>query len=310
MKPAISFVWLALGLHSVFNLVDLQYSEAQQLQRGEYQHIKYANFQNFFHQILNISQVLASYYATDYMDCAFKCLEKMSCFSFNFATLPADSNSGRHLCELLASDKYNHANNFVPSRDFHHFAIPSPCESLPCQNGGTCRPLYDTNSYVCQCAEGNNGTYCENGWQKVNVDPVCFGVQNDKFGTFQIHKPGDIYRLKLVHRSGYVNCDSSRASNTKWGCFVNNDKHYTEELIGVHITYENRTRIFPANDGDFYTLPGFNGNSPEITFDSTPTPLSVVAGQKFKIWYGDDLDNTNEGDNHGTSCTDVYAFYQ
>ena len=27
MKPAISFVWLALGLHSVFNLVDLQYSE-------------------------------------------------------------------------------------------------------------------------------------------------------------------------------------------------------------------------------------------------------------------------------------------
>ena len=27
MNPAISFVWLALGLHSVFNLVDLQYSE-------------------------------------------------------------------------------------------------------------------------------------------------------------------------------------------------------------------------------------------------------------------------------------------
>ena len=27
MHPAISFVWLALGLHSVFNLVDLQYSE-------------------------------------------------------------------------------------------------------------------------------------------------------------------------------------------------------------------------------------------------------------------------------------------
>ena len=96
----------------------------QQLQRGEYQHIKYANFQNFFHQMLNISQVLASYNATDYKDCAFKCLEKMSCFSFNFATLPTDSNSGRHLCELLASDKYNHANSFVPSRDFHHFAIP------------------------------------------------------------------------------------------------------------------------------------------------------------------------------------------
>ncbi|XP_068677142.1 uncharacterized protein [Montipora foliosa] len=314
MKPAISFVWLALGLHSVFNLVDLQYSEAQQLQRGEYQHIKYANFQNFFHQMLNISQVLASYNATDYMDCAFKCLEKMSCFSFNFATLPADSNSDRHLCQLLASDKYNHANSFVPSRDFHHFAIPSPCESLPCQNGGTCRPLYDTNSYVCQCGEGNNGTYCEHGWLKVNVDPVCFGVKNDSFGTFEIHKPGYIYRLKLVHRSGYVNCHSGKALNTKWGCGL---KHESKKL-NIHITDEKDTRIFPANvNGSlvlshhfYYTLLGFDENSNEIVFDSTPTPLSVVAGQKFRIWYGEDLAGKAEDDNDGTSCIDVYAFRQ
>ncbi|XP_068677124.1 uncharacterized protein [Montipora capricornis] len=318
MNPAISFVWLALGLHGVFNLVDL-HSGAQQLQRGEYQHIKYANFQNFFHQMLNISQVLASYYATDYMDCAFKCLEKMSCFSFNFATLPADSNSGRHLCELLASDKYNHANSFVPSRDFHHFAIPSSCESLPCQNGGTCRPLYDTNSYVCQCAEGNNGTYCENGWQKVNVDPVCFGAKDDSFGTFEIHKPGDIYRLKLVHRSGYVNCASPRAFNTKWGCLVTGGSYYSN-LINVHITNKNNIRIFPANvsgslkldDLFYYTLLDFDRNSPEIIFDSTPTPLSVVSGQKFRIWYGEDLSKFKdyEKDNDGTSCTDVYAFRQ
>ncbi|XP_068759871.1 uncharacterized protein [Montipora capricornis] len=308
MNPAISFVWLALCL---------QYSEAQQLQRGEYQHIKYANFQNFFHQMLNISQVLA----TDYKDCAFKCLEKMSCFSFNFATLPADSNSGRHLCQLLASDKYNHANSFVPSRDCHHFAIPSPCESLPCQNGGACRPLYETNSYVCQCGEGNNGTYCEHGWQKVNVDQVCFGVKNNSFGTFGIHKPGDIYRLKLVHRSGYVNCASGTAFNTKWGCLITGDSSYSNiKLINVHITNKNNIRIFPANVSGslrldvyfYYTFPGFNGNSPEIVFDSTPTPLSVVSGQKFRIWYGEDLAKykNSEMDNNGTSCTDVYAFRQ
>ena len=62
-------------------------------------------------------------YSMDYSNCALKCLVNMSCFSFNFATLP-DNNSGQHLCELLASDKYNHANSFVPSRNFHHFAIP------------------------------------------------------------------------------------------------------------------------------------------------------------------------------------------
>ncbi|XP_068676595.1 uncharacterized protein [Montipora foliosa] len=318
MHPAISFVWLALGLHSVFNFVDLQYSGAQQLHRGEYQEVNYVNFKTFFHQMLNISHVLASchMYSMDYSDCALKCLLNMSCFSFNFATLP-DNNSGQYLCELLASDKYNHANSFVPSRDFDHFAITSPCERLPCKNGGTCRPLYDTNSYVCQCAEGNNGTYCEHEWQKVNVDPVCFGVKNDSFGTFEIHKPGDIYRLKLVHRSGYVNCEFPTAFNTKWGCAYIEDSHFSQKL-NVHITNENNTRIFPANVGGslvldaffYYTLLGFHGNSSEIVFDSTPTPLSVVAGQKFRIWYGEDLANMGEGDNMGGSCTDVYAFRQ
>ena len=152
------------------------------------------------------------------------------------------------------------------------------------------------------------------GWQKVNVDPVCFGAKGDSFGTFEIHKPGDIYRLKLVHRSGYVNCAFSRAFYTKWGCGL---KHLSKKL-NIHITDEKDTRIFPANvDGSlgldvrfYYTLPGFDENSTEIVFDSTPTPLSVVAGQKFRIWYGEDLAGKDEGDNDGTSCTDVYAFRQ
>ena len=149
---------------------------------------------------------------------------------------------------------------------------------------------------------------------------MCFGVKNNSFGTFEIHKPGDIYRLKLVHRFGYVNCDSRSASNTKWGCLFTGNSYYTKRLINVHITYENNTRIFPANVSGslrldvhfYYTLPGFNGNSPEIVFNSIPTPLSVVAGQKFRIWYGEDLAKykDSEKDNNGTSCTDVYAFRQ
>ena len=154
-------------------------------------------------------------------------------------------------------------------------------------------------------------------WQKVNVDPVCFGVKNDSFGTFEIHKPGDIYRLKLVHRSGYVNCEFPTAFNTKWGCAYIEDGYFSQKL-NVHITNENNTRIFPANVGGslvldayfYYTLLGFHGNSSEIVFDSTPTPLSVVAGQKLRIWYGEDLANMGEGDNMGGSCTDVYAFRQ
>ena len=152
------------------------------------------------------------------------------------------------------------------------------------------------------------------GWQKVNVDPVCFGGKDDSFGTFEIHKPGDIYRLKLVHRSGYVNCASPTGFHTKWGCGL--ESH--SKKLNVLITNEKDTRIFPANVGGslmldiyfFYTLLGFDENSTEIVFDSTPTPLSVVAGQKFRIWYGEDLANTPESDNMGGSCIDVYAFRQ
>ena len=150
---------------------------------------------------------------------------------------------------------------------------------------------------------------------------MCFGVKDNSFGTFEIHKPGDIYRLKLVHRSGYVNCASGTAINTKWGCLITGNSYYSNiNFINVHITNKNNIRIFPANVSGslrldihfYYTLPGFNGNSPDIVFDSTPTPLSVVAGQKFRIWYGEDLSKylDSERDNIGRSCTDVYAFRQ
>ena len=113
-----------------------------------------------------------------------------------------------------------------------------------------------------------------------------------------------------------MNCLSGTAFNTKWGC--NTTTHvYHGEKLNVHITYENNTRIFPASslvldELFYYELPGFNGNSPEIVFNSTPTPLSVVSGQKFRIWYGEDLSKfrDSEKDNNGTSCTDVYAFRQ
>ena len=57
-------------------------------------------------------------------------------------------------------------------------------------------------------------------------------------------------------------------------------------------------------------LSGFDANSPEIVFDSIPTPLAVTAGQKFRMWYGEDLRNATEQDNAGESCADVYVVDQ
>ena len=148
-------------------------------------------------------------------------------------------------------------------------------------------------------------------WQNINANPLCFGAKDNSFGTFAIHKPGDIYRLKLVHHSGYVNCISDSASATKWGCSAS----AFAKKVNVHITDENNNRVFPTarsvrfDHYYFYELPGFDENSAEIVLDFFPAPLSVAAGQKFRIWYGEDLMKRGEGNNIGKSCVDVYGFY-
>ena len=34
---------------------------------------------------------------------------------------------------------------------YYYLNEQSPCESFPCKNGGTCRPLYETDRYICIC---------------------------------------------------------------------------------------------------------------------------------------------------------------
>ena len=38
----------------------------------------------------------------------------------------------------------------------------SPCESFPCQHGGTCQALYETDDYRCTCTKNYTGRNCEN----------------------------------------------------------------------------------------------------------------------------------------------------
>ena len=57
----------------------------------------------------------------DSSECAFKCLEKDLCLSFNLADL--DDNIDNLLCELLPSDHYTHSDKFIANHLWYHYSI-------------------------------------------------------------------------------------------------------------------------------------------------------------------------------------------
>ncbi|XP_020615274.1 neurogenic locus notch homolog protein 1-like [Orbicella faveolata] len=125
----------------------------------------YARFKAHKFSLLNITNI-GSDYVLKGSECGLACVNMPSCFSFNLASF-SDIVNGKILCELLPSDRYNNSAKHVGSKLFQHYSILSPCISWPCQNNGTCVALYEKNSYMCVCAKGFTGKYCETGMERV-----------------------------------------------------------------------------------------------------------------------------------------------
>ena len=75
---------------------------------------------------LNVSRV-GTFAVYDFFDCTFGCLSNPLCFSVNLAA--SKGANGKHLCELLSSDKYRNFTEYKGNKTFHHFAIK--VESFP-----------------------------------------------------------------------------------------------------------------------------------------------------------------------------------
>ena len=80
----------------------------------------FTNFLSHKGYYLNITTVGIEL-VQDSSECAFKCLEKDPCLSFNLADL--DDNMDNLLCELLASDYYTHSDKFITNHLWYHHSI-------------------------------------------------------------------------------------------------------------------------------------------------------------------------------------------
>ena len=182
--------------------------------------------------------------------------------------------------------------NFVPQIYF------KSCHVLPCLP--FCNDILHFCIYFCF-------SNIEAPWRKLNAAPVCFGAKDDQFGRFNVEVGGSVEPVKLIHVSGWVNCDVVHYSSTNWGCRATD----VGTVIGTVITTSNDVILLPDFDElqVWYTLPEYNPDSKEIVFKGLKNPLLLSSGQELRIWYNEDLQNVTEGDNGGTTCADVYAMY-
>ncbi|KAL9961743.1 hypothetical protein ACROYT_G030749 [Oculina patagonica] len=157
------------------------------LGEGSFGGASFINFKKDEFSYLNITSI-GSDLIKDGSECGFACLEIPTCFSYNLAAF-ADI-SEKLLCELLPSDKYNNSDKFIVSPLFHHYSIPSPCSSWPCQNNGTCISHYEKKSYVCHCVKGFTGRHCQTDINECESSPcVNNGTCTDLVNGFNCSCP-------------------------------------------------------------------------------------------------------------------------
>ncbi|KAL9953722.1 hypothetical protein ACROYT_G041183 [Oculina patagonica] len=120
--------------------------------------LTYAVFKDHLFHDLDVPIVETAIVETE-RNCLLRCVKHFQCFSTNIAAFSLPN--GTVLCVLLSTDKYSEPEKFRANHSFHHYSIVSPCESFPCQNNGTCRPLYETDDYNCTCEGFWIGKNCE-----------------------------------------------------------------------------------------------------------------------------------------------------
>ncbi|XP_057293984.1 uncharacterized protein LOC130622541 [Hydractinia symbiolongicarpus] len=176
------------------------------------------------------------------------------------------------------------------------FQDVSYCGRNTCKYG-RCENTNTEAQHICHCDYED--------W-KLQATNVCFGAKNDSYGNFTLRDDGILTKLKLHHNGdATLNCNFNQGvSHSRWGC-----AHYATGLLGIAITNEENIIMFPNPPPIHFTynLPGYNDSSPFIVFQNYNIPAKI--DDEFRIWYLEDFGLSQEDDNSGRSCTDVYAVF-
>ena len=148
-------------------------------------------------------------------------------------------------------------------------------------------------------------------WKKLNRTPRCIGAKNDHYSSLQYQGESKfLAAIKLVYLKGQIRCFDATVYNSNWGCVKGIDAN-----LNIFLTDWKNQVIFPkkrdvtfSGAGKWYSLPGFDEISRELVMSDFANPFYVYSNQRMRIWYGEDLFDVSEWDNHGKVCMDVYGY--
>ncbi|KAL9958378.1 hypothetical protein ACROYT_G035384 [Oculina patagonica] len=154
-------------------------------------------------------------------ECFLRCDEEVTCQSFNF-------HIGQKVCELNSRTKEARPEDFMPDRTryymkraFNRVPLGSiselPAESCSEIKASEGNEMVNEDYWI--YSDGNGQTIlarCEENWQKLNTEPVCFGARDNQYGAFSITKSGRLKTMKLIHKSGSIKCNPDDSASY-WG---------------------------------------------------------------------------------------------
>ena len=115
-------VAVLLWFHFVCFSYSAEPTNNKALKRDHYIGVSLAYFERHeSHQLSPSSMNKVATKEDSSMDCGFVCVRFSWCVSYNFQR--SFDAEGKHLCEVLSTDKYNNSQNYQGSEEFDHFSI-------------------------------------------------------------------------------------------------------------------------------------------------------------------------------------------
>ena len=125
--------------------------------------------------------------------------------------------------------------------------------------------------------------------KKINDAPVCFGSRDDTYGTFNIKESGLIHTFKLVHRNGYLHCNTFNPPSF-WDC---DHSSYGDKRLLTVITFPNKTALLPTDFlrddsgcGNYYysyQITGIGVNAADLCLTSFQLHCQCLLAKSFKF---------------------------